>query len=982
MNKKIFVFSALFCAMRAVAGVQDEVSSVSILDEQQNKSSESNTKVETEAEEVIVVGYTATKKADVTGAVTEVNLGEIADKSSANIMQNLQGRIPGVQITSDGNPNSSATVRIRGQGLGALGYNDPLYVIDGVPSNSGMHELNSNDIESLVVLRDAASASIYGSRAANGVIIITTKKGKEGTHFDLKVNKSYESFDFDIKPLNTQQRGEVVWRAAVNDKSNPNNASSLYKYDWNNNFADPKLYSVILPTYIDADKTMRPADTNWFDEVTRPASSSDLNLSISSGDADTKMFGSIGFVDRKGVIEESEFKRISGRFNSEHLFYEGKVKVGENFTITNQEQNQVNDLAGNILQLGVEQQSIVPVHTEDGKGWGGPAAGITDRDNPARIIAMNKENVGRFNKVLGNLYVEIEPIDDLTLRSSYGVNYGEFRTRYFSQAGKAGNLTFADRLTQSDDWNKTTVWSNTANYKFSISDQHHFGVLIGSETVDFESEFVSGTASGFASQDRDYVYLSQGTSGVTTAGGGNAWVLQSYFSKLDYDYEGKYLLSATVRRDGSSRFGENNRWGYFPSFSAGWKINEESFFNIDFIDSLKLRASWGQNGNQEIDTRATSNIYQSRYATQSLFTTQQDEGTAYDLYGVDQGTLPSGFAKVQTGNPDLKWETSTQTNVGLDFALLNGSVYGSFDWFAKRTEDILTKTTPLATEGEGAQMIVNGGTIDNKGVEFVIGLIHDFDVPKIGNVGLDISANIATAKNEVIDLPESVINSFGGNGQDKTIKGKSVNSVYGYVADGLFQSQAEIDEHATQSGAGLGRIRYRDLNSDGVINDKDQDFFTSRDPDFTYGLDTKLTYKDWDFGMFWQGVHGGEIKNYWRQFTDFTSLNVGSNYGSRTLNAWSPTNTNTNVPALTLVDRNNEGRESTFYWESASYLKLKSLSVGYTFKNFGFETARVYLDAENLLIITPKGTLSQDPEAPNNVFPIPRRITLGFSANF
>lgn len=984
MNKKIFALSALFCAMRAMAA-EEEVSSTQVTGNSTSTPTTSSAPTASDAgesDEVIVVGYTSAKKADVTGAVAEVNIGDVADKSSANIMQNLQGRIPGVQITTDGNPNSGATVRIRGQGLGSLGYNDPLYVIDGIPSNSGMHELNSNDIESLVVLRDAASASIYGSRAANGVIIITTKKGREGTHFDVKANQSWDSFDFDIKPLNTQQRGEAVWRAAVNDKSDPNNASPLYKYDWNKDYANPQLYSVILPTYLDADKTMRPANTNWFDEVTRQAKSSDINLSVSSADEDTKMFGSVGLVDRQGVIDESRFKRMSARFNSEHLFYEGKIKVGENFTITNQEQNVVNDMAGNILQLGIEQQSIVPVHTEDGKGWGGPVGGITDRDNPARIISMNKDNVGRFNKIFGNVFVEVTPIDDLTLRSSYGINYGEFKLRNFVQAGKAGNLTFADRLTQSDDWNRTLVWTNTANYKFTLLDDHNFNALIGSETVKFESEYFSGTASGFASQDRDYVYLSQGTSGITTAGGGNAWVLQSYFGKLDYDFDGKYLLSATLRRDGSSRFGENNRWGYFPAFSAGWKINEESFFKLDFVDSLKLRASWGQNGNQEIDTRATSNIYQSRYATQSLFTTLQDEGTAYDLNGNDQGTLPSGFAKTQTGNPDLKWETSTQTNIGVDFDLFNKSLYGSFDWFVKRTEDILTRTTPLATEGEGAQMIVNGGTIDNKGVELMLGYVDQFDLPKIGNIGLDISGNIATAKNEVIDLPESVINSFGGNGQDKTIKGRSINSVYGYVADGLFQSQAEIDAHAKQAGAGLGRIRYRDLNKDGIIDDKDKDFFATRDPDFTYGIDTKVTWENWDFDMFWQGVHGGQIKNYWRSFTDFTSLNIGSNYGSRTLNAWTPTNTKSNVPALTLVDRNGEGKESSFYWESASYLKLKNLSVGYTFRDFGFDTARIYLNAENLLVITPKGTLSQDPEAPNNVFPIPRRITLGVTMSF
>jgi TonB-linked SusC/RagA family outer membrane protein len=977
MNKKLFVLSALFCAIHAAASAEDLS-----LTETTVPPGTSSANMAAEIEEIMVVGYSTATKQEITGAVVNVDLNDVIDKPSGNLMQNLQGRIPGVQVTTSGSPSSNATVRIRGQGLGSLGYNDPLYVIDGVPTTSGMHELNSNDVESVVVLRDAASASIYGARAANGVIIITTKKGQQGTQVDVKLNRSREDYSYDLNPLTTQQRGEVVWRAAVNDRSNPDNASALYNYDWNGDYDNPVLHSVILPTWIDGAKTMRPANTNWFDQVTRTATSDDLNLSISSGNEDTRFFGSIGYLNREGVVDGSSFERLSARINSEHTFLDGKIKVGENFIITNQEQNLINDLSGNILGLAIEQQSIVPVRTDDGEGWGGPAAGITDRDNPVRMISMNQNNVSRFNRALGNIYIEASPLDDLLLRSSYGINYGQFKFRNFTGAFTAGNLQFDDRLTVTDDWSKSTTWSNTAQYKFVLGDLHNITALVGNEQVDFESEFFSGTASGFASQDRNYAYLSQGTSGVSVAGSGNEWTLKSWFAKADYDFDGRYLASFTIRRDGSSRFGENNQWGNFPSVSAGWRISEENFFNVEAIDELKLRASWGQNGNQEINTRAIATIYEPRYATPSLYTNEQDNGTAYDLHGVDQGTLPSGFARIQTGNPDLKWETSTQSNIGIDFDLFDGRLYGSFDWFKKRTEDILTTTQPLATEGEGAQMVVNGGTIDNTGFELMLGYEDEVNVGRLGSFGVNITGNISTAKNRVVDLPDAVVNSFGGNGRDKTILGKSINSVYGYVADGLFQSQEEIDAHASQSGAGLGRIRYRDLNGDGVINEQDQDFFAATDPDFTYGLNMNVTWKKWDFNMFWQGVHGGEIKNHWRLFTDFTSLNIGSNYGDRTLNAWTPQNTDTNVPALTLVDRNNEGRESSFYWESATYLKLRNVSIGYTFENIGFETARVYLSAENLLTITPRGTLSQDPETPNGTFPVPRRISIGVSMTF
>jgi len=450
---------------------------------------------------------------------------------------------------------------------------------------------------------------------------------------------------------------------------------------------------------------------------------------------------------------------------------------------------------------------------------------------------------------------------------------------------------------------------------------------------------------------------------------------------LDYDYDRKYLASFTLRRDGSSRFGQNNQWGNFPAASVGWRISDEDFFKFAAMNQLKFRASWGQNGNQEINTRATSSIFQSRYATQSLFTNEQDEGTAYDLTGSDQGNLPSGFAKVSSGNPDLKWETSTQLNLGVDFDFFDSALYGSFDWFKKRTEDILTTTQPLATEGEGAQMIVNGGTIENTGIELMLGYTDEFTLASLGNFTFDITGNISTAKNKVVALPDSVVNSFGGNGQDKTILGKSVNSVFGYVTDGLFQSAEEVAAHASQPGAAPGRIRYVDLNNDGVINEQDQDFFTNTDPDFIYGLNFTLNYGRWDFNMFWQGVKGGSVRNSWRLFTDFTSLNIGSNYGDRTLNAWTPDNSGSNVPALTLLDNNNEARESSFYWEDGSYLKLRNLSIAYNIDP-NILDARVYLSAQNLLTITPSGTLSQDPEAPNSVFPIPRTLTLGMSMTF
>src|SRR5690606_369999 len=322
-------------------------------------------------------------------------------------------------------------------------------------------------------------------------------------------------------------------------------------------------------------QTMRPADTDWFDEVTRRSTSKDLNLSYSSGSDTSSLYASLGYLDRNGVVKSSEFTRISARVNSHVELFDGKVRVGENLALTEQKQNLVNDLAGSILGLAIEQQSIVPIRTEDGTGWGGPTAGITDRDNPVRLLEMNKDNTNRFNKVLGNVYVEYQPLDDLTLRTNYGLSYGNFKFRNFTKAFQAGSLNFNDRLTVTDDWNKTTVWSNTAEYKYLLNYDHMFTLLVGNETVEFESEFFSASGSGFASQDRDYAFLEQATSGITANGFADAWTLKSYFTKLDYDYDRKYLASFTLRRDGSSRFGQNNQWGNFPAASVGWRVSDE-----------------------------------------------------------------------------------------------------------------------------------------------------------------------------------------------------------------------------------------------------------------------------------------------------------------------------------------------------------------------------------------------------------------------
>jgi TonB-linked SusC/RagA family outer membrane protein len=937
-------------------------------------------------DEVIVVGYDSKKVKDLTGAIETVNVEGVKDLPGGNVMKNLQGRVAGVQVYTDGNPANGAVIRIRGEGLGRLGNNDPLYVIDGIPTKAGMNELNQNDIESIQVLKDASAASIYGSRAANGVIIITTKKGSDQLRVNVKSTVSVEDFQYNTRPLNTEERARVVWRAAVNDGIDPNTVSPLYTYQWNGDFASPELNKILLPEYIDAAREMRPANTNWFKEITQTSVIHDHNVSISNGGKSGNFYLSLGYYNHNGIIKHSNFERYTFKLNSTHHLIRDVLTVGQNFTATNQSANKVNDQAGYAAGLAFEQQSIVPVRTEDGSDWGGPTGGITNADNPVRVIEDSKHSKYHFNRLLGNVFVELKPITNLNLRSSFGVDYNVFYWRDFKKAYSPGSLNVQDQLVNAMSRYGNYVWSNTASYNLD-RDDHHVTFLVGSETISFQTEEFSASRRGFAAQDLDFAYLNQGTESIQNGGSGNKWTLQSFFAKADYNLKDKYLASVTIRRDGSSRFGANNRWGNFPAASVGWKVSEEGFLKESaLLSELKIRGSWGLTGNQEIDPRAQYTIFEPRYATQSIFTFNQDNGTAYDINGNNSGQLPSGFARAQTGNPDLKWETSETIDVGIDFGLFGDKVSGSVDYYVKETRDILTATRPAATEGEGANRFVNAGTVENRGLEIVLGYANNIQVGA-KSLYVSVNGNVATISNKVKELPVHVQNQFGGNGADQTIIGRNVNSVYGYVADGLFQSEEEVAVHATQSGAAPGRIRFKDLNADGVVDGKDQKFFTVTSPDLLYGLNIDVTYGAFDFNIFFQGVYGSQAVNGWKLFKNFTSINAGSNYGEGTLNAWTPENKDTDVPALTTVDNNNEWRVSTYRYEDQSYAKLRNLSVGYTppaaiISKFGLSEARIYVAAQNLLTFKSRNTTMQDPETPTAGFPIPRRYSVGLNLTF
>ncbi|WP_343305501.1 TonB-dependent receptor [Chitinophaga niabensis] len=926
--------------------------------------------------EVVVTGYQAQKKADLTGAVSVVDVEAIRDVPLGNPVKALQGRVPGVFITTDGSPSGGATVRIRG--IGTLGNNDPLYVIDGVPTKRGLQELNQDDIASIQVLKDASSATIYGSRAANGVIIVTTKKARKGfTRVDFDASLSTQDYTTKQKTLNADGRGRAYWQAAVNDRTNPNN-NQIYQYDWNGDYNNPVLNKIIYPEFIDGAKTMRPADTYWYDQIEQTAIIQQYNVSVSSGSERGSALFSLGYYDNKGIVKASNNKKITARLNSDYSFFKNKLKIGENLNFSYIRNTLIP--IGDVLFTSLVQQPVVPVHTVDG-GWGGPAPGMTDRHNPVRLIEDNKQNLNHFYRVFGNVYADVDILPDLHFRSSVGIDYNGNYQRTLRKSYVSGFLSDPSNQTSTNQgYDGNWLWQNTLNYKLEL-DKHRFEFLVGHEQIKYMNQSFYASRQGYALENIDYAYLDAGSSNKDNGGGGSGYALLSYFGKINYAYADRYLASATLRRDGSSRFGKEYRYGTFPAFSLGWRISEEAFMKKQHtISDLKLRYGWGKSGNQEIANNATYALYASIYGVDPTW--GFDNGSAYDIGGSGSGQLPSGFTRIQQGNDSLRWEGTEEANFGLDFGLLENRLTGSVDYFIKKTSDILISPGYLAVQGEGGNYWFNGASMQNKGLEVL--LSYNGNITK--DLRFTVTGNFSTYKNKVTYLPKQVLTSYPGNGTDKTILGRSINSSFGYIADGLFTTQKELDESAAQVGKGLGRIRYRDLNGDKIIDDKDRDFIADGNPDFLYGLNVELSYKNFDLSFFLQGVQGIEVNNTFKTFTDFSSLWVGSNWGDRTLSAWTSTNTGSTIPALTLVNRNNEGRSSTYFFENGSYMKLRNIQLGYNLKNalrnVGVQTARVFLQGSNLITIKSKGFTAADPEAPGTSFPIPAIVTAGFNVSF
>lgn len=909
--------------------------------------------------EVVVVGYMTQRKADLTGSVAMVTAKEIEKNSYSNVMQGLQGRLPGVYVTGDGSPTGNVNVQIRG--LTSMRSAPPLIVIDGFPTNVNLRDVNPNDIASIQVLKDAASASIYGSRAASGVILIETKKGKIGeTKIAYSGNVGVSSFMNRVPMMNTQQFGQAFWQAAVNENQDPNAVTQIYSFKWHkNDQGRPVLDEVTPREWLNAEKTMKAADTDWFDAGSQLGLQNNHQLTLTNGNKNVRNMFSVNYYENRGTQIHTGLRRISLRLNSEYSLINDRLSVGENIAVST---SKINDQ--NHSHSFLTMPPIIPVYTTDG-GWGGTAynLGMDDYNNPVRMLTLGKDNHTTTNKIIGSVYANLKLFKNLSLKTLYGLDYTGNNYRHIEftwvEGGGKRNINNGVRSFQGQDI--TSTWTNTLNYNLKTRN-HNLDFLAGIETSRYTFQDINGFRRNLELENYDYGYLSSATGTQEVNGTGDEYTLLSYFSKFNYVFKEKYLLSATLRYDGSSKFGVNNQFGFFPAVSAGWRLSDEEFLkNVPLISDLKFRASWGMNGNSNIPTNALVNFYDANY-----------NATSYGLAGNETGTLYSGYRRRHIGNSNLKWEATRQTNFGLDFGVLNSRLTGSVDYFHKYTEGMLYEPPYLAAIGEGGAQWINAANMTNRGVELILTYGDRFE----NGFEYAVTGNMSTYRNKVDDLPESVKFTYGGNGLDDDILGRPLNSIYGFVADGLFKSQEEVNSSAEQQGKGLGRIRYKDLDNDGKITwEHDRTWIGVSDPKFMYGVNFDSKFKNFDFWMFWQGIAGNTVRNDWKSYSDFWNVwtQSGFNHPTRLLGAWTPENPDSDIPALSLYNTNDERRVSTYFTESGSYLKLRHIELGYNFpagllSRVGMKQFRIYANAQNIVNLKkwwgPDKYTGIDPENP------------------
>ncbi|MBX3255311.1 MAG: TonB-dependent receptor [Chitinophagaceae bacterium] len=955
--------------------------------------------VDAKLDEVVVVGYATQKKASLVGAVATVNSEEIAVMPDANVASRLQGRVSGVSVTNNNSPGGTPLVRIRG--FGSINNNDPLYVIDGVPTTEGLASINPNDVESMTVLKDASSSAIYGSRASNGVILITTKRGKSGTPkltFSSRVGTQWNKNKMDV--LSPAEIGEISWLQYRNDGlqvGDVNWGNPMFGYGANpvipdyilpvgkmegDPAVDESLYRWPRPYYgiIKANKT----GTDWYDAITNSSPLiQDYNLGVTGGTEKTNYSFSFGYTNQNGILKYTGFQRYSLRSNVDAQVTNW-LKIGEALGVAYTDQTGItnnNDL--NPVALAARTSTMMPV-TDIRGNWAGGW-------NPAALLYRNKDDYSKRLRVLGNAYAQATFAKHFTLKSLVGIDYNSIRNLDRNLIMyESSDAAASDVLSQSYNGGLQYNWDNTLNYNRSFGN-HNLNVLGGTSVVSSFGESLTGSRSTFALTDMDYMVLDAGEKDQASSGSFDEWYTFSYFGRLNYDYQGKYLLEAVIRRDASSRFSKENRWGTFPALAVGWRLSKEAFMqNIHWITDLKIRAGYGQNGNDNV---GNYNIY-------STYRSNMFEAY-YNISGSGTTTSQAGFRKYKLGNPNARWEATRTTDIGLDAVLFDNKIEFTFDAYTRKTTDMLYPDSKPATFGMVELPSVNIGEMQNKG--FDASLLYR------GKMGKDFSfviqGNVSHYKNKVISLNgkpneirygSTLRNSF----YNASTAGQPISSFYGYVVEGIFNTWDEISKHpkynpdvnGNDTYSKPGMFKYKDANGDGVITAADRTFMGSPHPDFTYGLNIDLKYKSWDLSAFFQGVQGNQLLNY-LQWDNFAYINTKrSLYESWTEERYASGDKIT-FPIITR-DVTQLHLPNSAFLENGSYFRMKSLSLGYNLSSdiaarMKLRGARIYVQTTNLFTITSYTGL--DPEVTqvnnlthgvdNGVYPTSQTFMIGLDLN-
>ena len=902
-------------------------------------------------DEVVVTGYGTQTRGELTGSVGTVDVSEATKTPVVNAAEALQGRVSGVTITNNGAPGASPVVRIRGYGTG--NSNDPLYIIDGVQTDDPgvLNSINPADIEQMNVLKDGAAA-IYGARASNGVVIITTKSGGynlDKARVSLDMYTGFSAATNLPELLNPQQHGEMIWQSILNDGGTPSHPQ----------YGDGP--TPVVPSTIQGDvpvtMNVKPNGTDWLDEIYRTAITQNASITLENGNEKSKFLFSAGYLNRQGIQIHTGFKRGSARLNSE-------FKIGDRIRIRQHANISFDRRSGgqSWYNFATRMSPLVPVYDVEGNFAGSysNANGLANPNNPVAEATRQKDDYFKTFRVFGDIYATLDIVDGLQFKTSLGGSIRAYNDRRFrALIPESPEPLATNTLTEADQDTYEWVWTNTLNYHKSFGD-HSVNALVGIEALDVHGKGKEISRTNYFFETPDYYLLSNGGGAANVAYAyDDASSLFSLFGTVNYDYDGRYLLTATVRRDESSRFVGDNKSDIFPSFSAGWVVSNENFWPVDsFVSRLKLKGSWGQLGNQTLPVNnPTINI--------SVLSEQYANYVYTGSGGASQGALLSA-----AGNPDLKWETSETTNFGVELGFFDNRLNLSAEYFTITTKDLINQDEQLfsSTAIDAAPPYVNLGSIENKGVDATLSYSDQTD----SGFSYGIDVNFSSYKNEVVDLISAFQTGFGGFRTTGTVtrtqEGHPISSFYGRIVEGIFASEDEVANAPEQgfdaNADGVGRFRYRDLNSDGVINDDDRTFIGSPHPDFTYGVNLTLGYKGFDMSAFFQGSQGNEIFNNEKVYTDFPSF-FDANRSVRVLDSWTPDNLDAELPALSQSITNNEGTANSFFVEDGSYMRLKNLQIGYTFNEevsgyLGMDSVRFYLQGTNLFTIT--GYDGVDPE--------------------